>query len=135
MIELELIQCPDNDFLGTYIIFKDFIHIGSNMDADIRVKDAQLKPNHLVIEIIDAQLRATLNLDEGYFLVDGKRTTSLKFLNIGQTFEIGKSRFIVKQFSSQKIVTKREVLNQNTDELIKESSPLLNYIKKLQAKL
>ncbi|MCO4753917.1 MAG: hypothetical protein KC478_05520 [Bacteriovoracaceae bacterium] len=135
MIELEIIHCPNNDFLGTYRIFKDLFHIGSNLSAELRVKDNAIMANHLIIDIEEDRLRATLNLDDGFFLVDGKRTTSLKYLNIGSSFEVGNTRFLVKQFSAQKIVTKRETLNKNTDELIKEKSPLLSYIKKLQTEL
>ncbi|MEX0797818.1 MAG: FHA domain-containing protein [Bacteriovoracaceae bacterium] len=135
MIKLKVKECPNPDYIGSYTFDKNLVYIGGNIDADLLLDDSDVGSNHLFIEIVNNQLLAHLNKDQDFFLVNGKRTTKFKFLNVGQDIKIGSSVVAVEIFAPTDIVAKREVLNKNTEELIQENSPLLEFIKELQKEL
>ena len=135
MIQIEVLDCPNEDYLGRYLLHKNLVCLGSNREADLRLEDPQLKRNHLLFEIVNDQLLVHLNKGQEFLHVNGKRTTSFKFLKEGDEIAVGGSRIKIQSCQFTSVITKREVLNRNTDELIKEASPLLDFIKELQRDL
>lgn len=135
MILIEVLKCPDQDFLGEFSFFKDFIRVGSSTSVELYLNDKSLCKNHLFLEVQDGILTATLSGDQSLFWVNGKRTAGVKTLKVSDLISIGNSEFKVLSIQKQDLKTKREALNFNTEELIKEQSSLLKYIKALQEEL
>ncbi len=134
MIVIEVLECPDQDYLGQFSFYKSFIRIGSGQSVEFCLNDKQIKKNHLVLDIQDNQLNAAASEESDLFWVNGKRTAGIKSLKVGDTIQIGETKFKIVNFLNMPIESKRERLNRNTEELIKSNSPLLSYIKNLQEK-
>lgn len=135
MIKLEVLDCPNSDYLGEYTFYKNLLYVGSSIDADLCVEDLKVKSLHLIIEVVEEQLLAHLGKTAEVFWVNGKRSGKLKFLASGDELTLGETTLKVVSFAQTKIETKRDALNKNTEELIRDKSPLLAYIKELQKSL
>lgn len=135
MIRLNVEQTNSEERMGEYLFEKNLIYIGNNIDADLYLEDNELNSNHIIIEIVDGQLIAHAGTKTEAFWVDGKITTKFKFLSPGNKIKAGKSVINVVEFSPTKRQTKRELLNKNTDELLKEKNELLDVIKSIRESL
>lgn len=135
MILIEVLKCPDQDFLGKFSFFKEFIRVGSSTNVELYLNDKDLCKSHLVLEVQGEVLTATLSGEQSLFWVNGKRTAGVKRLKVNDLISIGRTEIKVLSILKQDLKTKREALNLNTEELIKEQSSLLKYIKALQEEL
>jgi hypothetical protein len=135
MINISINICPDSDYVGKVTFHKDLIYIGNNLSADLYIPDNKIITNHLFLEIIDNKLIAHSHKKVENFWVNGKRTKSFKFLNIGDKIEIGESEIEIVLFASVEIQDKRMALNERTDILINQKQELIPLVKALQEKI
>lgn len=132
---MELIKCDDPLKTGEYCFHKSQLYVGSNLSADLYLKDSNLYPNHFFIEIVGNKLLLHPHRTIDFYLIDGKRTTSMRYLKVDQTVAYKSVEFVIKSFSDASVPSFRETLNNKTDELIKTKSPLLDIITKLEEQL
>lgn len=135
MITIELTKCPDPLKIGEYPFHKNQIYIGSNISADLYINDPNVYFNHFFIEIVENKLLLHPHQSSDYFLIDGKRTTSMRYLKAGQKVGLNSIEFTIKSFSETLVQTFRDTLNTNTDQLINENSQLINFISKIEEQL
>jgi hypothetical protein len=134
MIHLEITKSNNSDHLGEYQFHKDLIYIGSNLSADIYLPEKEILTNHLFIEVVEGKLLVHPSREADFFLVDGKRTTSVRYIKINQKISVGETEILIKSFSVSPMVSLREKLNEKTDQLINAKSDMLDLIAKLEEK-
>lgn len=132
MIHIEIIKSKNNDQIGDYQFQKNLIYIGSNISSDLYFDDPSIMANHLFIEIVDHKLIIHPNKKLNFFLLDGKRTTSMRFLKINQIVNINDCEFKIKNFRYSHYQSLRDLLNSKTDELITQKSPKIELISKIE---
>lgn len=132
MIGLNIVECPDKDYLGEVKFYKDLIYIGKNLSADLYLPDKSLQTNHIFLEVTDGKLIAHSSKHVEYFWVNGKRTKNFKFLGMGDQIKIGTSTIKVVIFSPSTTIDKRTGLNNATDILINSKQSLLPLVQSLQ---
>lgn len=132
MLVIQITKAKDENLKGTYRFGKNLVHIGSHQDSDLMLPQDEVALRHLFIEVVEDQLIAHLDRDSEEFWVDGKVVTKFKFLSPASVIRAGETEFRVIEARHETTRSKRELLNKNTDELIKGKSPLLGFIKALQ---
>ena len=132
MIQVNVTHSPDSNKIGTVVFNKNLIYIGNDHSCDLNLIDQEVLSNHLIIEIIETKMYAHPHRDVEYFLVNGKRSSGHKTLFIGNKVKIGKTEFIIENYLETPIVKYKDYLNQVTDDLITNNSPLLKIIKEVQ---
>lgn len=132
MIKVKVIDSVDQDKIGVFVFHRNLIYVGNEHLCDLFLNDSQLISNHLIIEIIDGKLLAHPHKEIDFFLVNGKRSTGAKIIGLGQSIKIGSSTFIIEEFIEVPINHYKETLNQITEKLIQDNSPLLEIIGELQ---
>lgn len=133
MIQITTHSSPDKDKIGTSLFNKNLIYVGNDHMCDLYFHDDQVIPNHLIIEVIESKMIIHPHKDIKYFLVNGKRSTSHKYVTIGNKVKIGNTEFTIDNFIETSYSTVKDNLNKLTDELIKEESPLLDIIQNIQS--
>ncbi|MBD64041.1 MAG: hypothetical protein CME62_02465 [Halobacteriovoraceae bacterium] len=134
MIEIEVIQSQNKDFLGTYKFHKNLIYIGSNHEADLYFPKSCLGHNHLFIEVIHDKLITHLHQEVDHILVNGKRTTNFKTLYSGDKISFSDLEFKIKRFKHSEIITKKDLLNKAAAEIPQTRSELIPILSKLSEK-
>jgi hypothetical protein len=132
MIQLKILNSCDIDKIGTMVFYKNLIYVGNDHQCDLYLKDPELIPNHLIIEIVENKIIAHPHKNIEYFLVNGKRTTGAKIIVPGQSVSIGSNTFSIESFLETPINHYKENLNAITEKLIAENSPLLEIIGDIQ---
>lgn len=135
MIQIEILDCPDPDYICELSFFLNPLLIGKNIACDVYLPDKDIPNADLILEVQGDKIMAQLESENDYFWVNEKRSKKIKFLKINDVIKIGASSIRIKNFSQEKIVTKRSLLNKNTEEIITERSPLLELIKEMQKDL
>lgn len=135
MITVEIVQCREPLKIGEYNFHKNQIYMGSNLSADFYINDHDLHSNHFFLEIVENKLLLHPHRSIDFYLIDGKRTTSMRYLKAGQKIAYKSVEFIIKSFSEIKTSSFRETLNNKTDELINNKSPLLKVITQIEEQL
>lgn len=132
MIVIELTKCKFSLKTNEYTFHKNHIYIGSNFSADLYINDSNIFTNQFYLEIIENRLLIHPHRSLGFYLVDGKRTTSRRYLKVGQRVSFDENEFIIKNFIEVNDETFREKLNTNTDKIISNNPDILKIIKKIE---
>lgn len=132
MIQIKVLNSPDEDKIGSVLFNKNLIYIGNNHSCDLNLEDSKLILNHLIVEVAEGKLLAHPHRDVPYFLVNGKRCTGIKSLSVNDKVKIGDCDFVIENFAQTQIVEYKKFLNDLTDELINTNSPILEIIQKVQ---
>ncbi len=132
MIQINIIDSIDRDKIGSFTFHKNLIYIGNTFSADVFLKDDNLLSNYVFIEIVDGKLLVHLNKEVPFILINGKRTTGHKFINIGDTIGISDNKLKIEAFIETKWDTMKDIVNKNTDILIQEKSELLTIVSSIQ---
>lgn len=132
MIQIKVLHSPDENKIGTVVFNKNLIYVGNDHLCDLNLKDSEVIPNHLIIEVVEGKMLAHPHRDIEYFLVNGKRSTGHKTLSAGNKIKVGSSEFVVENFIETPQIIYKDYLNSLTDELINTESPLLDIIQEIQ---
>ncbi len=130
MIEFEVTESPDQNVKSHFKFYKNEIFFGTT-SPDLSIMDSELKPLHLLIEIPENDLLAHPQKDVDYYLINGKRSTSIRKIKKGDLITIGKTVFKIVQFEPTIRKSKKEILNDKMSQLLEEDSPKLPIIEKL----
>ena len=117
MIKLEILHSDDPNREGIYTFEKNQLFIGSNYSADIYLPLPHILKDHLFLEIIESKILLHLGSDVNHLKVNGKRTTTFKYLKRDDTFTIENEKFQLKDFfpTEQKLTSDK--LNEASKEI------------------
>lgn len=133
MIQLTVNSSKDINKVGTVTFNKNLIYVGNDHLCDLFICEENLLSNHLIVEIVENKMIIHPHKDIEFFLVNGKRSTGHKFVNVGNKVKIGETEFSIDNFVETTYSSVKDNLNKLTDELIKSESPLLDVIQKIQS--
>lgn len=130
MINFEIIQSPDLNAVSTFKFFQNEIYLGKT-SGDVWINDKDLKASHLMLEVIEKELLIHPQKNIEFYLINGKRATTIHKLKIKDQITVGKTIFKILAFEQTKRESKKEILNKKLNQLIEENSPRLNVIERL----
>lgn len=134
MITIEVLEAIDSDRIGNVQFFKNLIYIG-NGNSDLFVNERGIYQNHLFIEIIEGRLLVHPHEKCEYYLVNRKRTTSFKYININEIVQIGHFKFKITEFIEETLTTDRDIVHIELDELINNNKEAVEILLNFQEQL
>lgn len=130
MIHFEVIQCPNPNAQTTFKFLKNEVYVGKDK-GDLSLGDPALESSHLLIEVPEQDLLVHPQKNVEYYLLNGKRTTSIRKLKVGDTLTIGKTIIKVLGFERTEYPSRKDILNSKLAKLMEEGSPRLSVIEKI----
>lgn len=131
MFEICINKTPCAIKHGTYKLFKNKISLGNDVSDDIFLEDEQGMVSHLELSLENNKLYITPSKETAYILVNNKRCTNKKIINIGDEFQFGKTSAKLVGFVPEAEYSKSEYLKKQIEKLKVENSPLLKTIDEL----
>ena len=130
MIQIEFLKSPDKDILSTFQFFQNQIYLGRTFGTFL-IKDPDLYKTHLMIEVVGNDLLVHPQTDVEFYLIDGKRSSTVRKIKRGQIITIEKTNFKVLNFEETHFETKKNILDQKLSHLIETNSGRVEIIEKL----
>lgn len=130
MIKLEFIKSPDFDVLSTFQYFQNELYIGKTA-GDLRIKDPSLKSSHVMIEVVEGELILHPQTNVEFYLLDGKRASTVRKIKKGQFITIGATQFKIVDFEQTQFSSKKKILDQKLAHYIEVNAPHLKCIEQL----
>ena len=130
MIQIEFLQGPDKDILSNFQFFQNQIYLGRT-SGTLLIKDPDLYKTHLMIEVIGNDLLVHPQKDVEFYLIDSKRSSTVRKIKRGQTLTIGSTKFKVLNFEETQFETKKNILDQKLSHLIETNSGRVEIIEQL----
>jgi hypothetical protein len=112
MINLNIIKAKDPDRVGQFRFFKNLISIGCNIKNEVYLPKENFKKNSFRIECIEDKLIITPNDNVDNFHVNGKLTTTYKYLQIGDIIKFQEAEFKILDFQFQNLKSEQKLLNE-----------------------
>ncbi len=130
MIHFEILKSPDAGMITKIEFFQNVIFIGKTK-ANIIIADPSLSESHVMIEVINNDLIIHPQKNVDYYLIDGKRATSVRKIKIDQVITIGQTSFKIIKFEESKLKSKKNTLDEKLNSLIETNSSRLAIIETL----
>lgn len=127
MIKFEIIKSSDLNRLGEYLFYKNQLFIGSNYSADLYFPSSKMEKDHAFAEIIDGKVLLHLGNNVDHIKVNGKRTTTFKYLKRGDTFTLINEQIKVLDFELEIEKNLKKTLNECSHS-IRENKDLFDII-------
>ena len=133
MLVVEIIACPDPEFLGEWRFHKNQIHLGFP-EGDISPDVEGLPSFAFMIETLDGQAQGTPHPDLTHWLLNGKRATRPRRLRVGDMINVAGVKIRLKEASPEVYTSRKSILDARLQQLLSEEAPLLSLIKVLKEK-
>lgn len=130
MIHIEITESPDHNVRTTFQYFKNEIYLGSH-GHDLSIDDPGLLSSHVLIEVPEKELLIHPQSGVEFYLLNGKRTTSIRKLKPKDTVTIGNTTIKVIAFEPTELPTKKEILTEKINKLMEQDSARLPVIEKV----
>lgn len=130
MIHFEITACPDLNTVAPFKFHQNQIYLGRS-SGDLWIKDSLLLPIHIMLEVIENDLLIHPQKGVEFYLLNGKRSSSIRKLKIDDNVQIGNTTFKVIAFHETIFESKKNILNKKLNSLIEEGSQRLSVIEKL----
>jgi hypothetical protein len=130
MINFEIIQSPDNNVKSSFKYFQNQIYLGRTV-GDLWIDDKDLKPYHVMLEVVESELLIHPQKDIGFFQINGKRASTIRKIKINDEITIGKSVIKILGFEETARSSKKEILTTKLNQLIEQNSPRLVVVESL----
>jgi hypothetical protein len=130
MIHLEITKSPDKNVLTDFKFHQNEVYLG-NSSGTLHIKDSALRESHVMIEVVERDLIVHPQKGVDAYLIDGKRSSSIRKITIGQVITIGTTTFKVIAFEETLVSSKKKILDEKLNKLLEESSQRLVVIEKL----
>lgn len=130
MIEFKILQGPDENVISSYKFFQNQIYLGRT-SGDLQINDNNLYQSHAMLEVIGKELLIHPQRGVEFYLINGKRASTVRKLKIGDQVTLGETIFKVISFQETETVSKKNILNSRLNELIEEGSSRLSVIEAL----
>ncbi len=130
MIALDVIETPDANIRTQFRFFKNELYFGRK-NGDLKIEDNSIQPSHLMIEILENELLVHPQKGVEFFLINGKRATSIRKIKKGDVIGFGKTSVKITDFQSTPDRSKKTVLNEKLNLLMESDSPRMPVIEKI----
>lgn len=130
MIFLEITTSPDKNVLNKFEFFQNQLYLGRH-SGTLNISDPSLLDSHVMIEVVEKDLILHPQAGVESYLIDGKRSSTIRKIKINQLITIGATSFRVLNFQETQFKTKKATLDEKLSKLIEENSPRLAVIEKL----
>ena len=130
MIHFEITKSPDLNVISTFKYFKNEIYLGKNA-LDLNIVDSSLKKEHLLLEIPENDLLIHPQKDVEFYLLNGKRATSIRKLKVGDEIIIGNTHLKILGYEKTVNPSKKEILDKKLTKLIESNSQRISVIEKI----
>jgi len=131
MISFKIIQSNDYEIINqTYTFYQNLIYLGHSQ-GHFYIKDPLVIDNHLMLEVIDNDLYIHPHAKVEFFLVDGKRSTSIKKIKPNQIITIGSTQIEILKFNQTELLLRKEILDIKLKQMIDNQDPRLTVIEEL----
>lgn len=132
MIHFEIVEGPDASVVQPFKFFQNQIYIGKKT-GNLVIQDGELKATHIMIEVVGQDLLIHPQRDVEFYLLNGKRATTIRKLKPSDEITIGKTTLKVISFEETLTSSRKSLLTQKMNQLLEENSPKLPVIEKLSA--
>lgn len=130
MVQFEITKSPDPNVRNNFRFMSNSLTIGKKT-GDLIIADTELKESHLMIEVIGSDLLLHPQKDVEFFLINGKRATSIRKLKVGEEVTIGKTVFKILGYEETTVLSKKIILGDKLAALVESDSSRLPVIDKL----
>lgn len=130
MINFEIKECPDSNVISSFKYFQNQIYLGRT-SGDLWIDDNDLKATHVMIEVIGKELLIHPQKGVEFYLINGKRASTIKKLKVNDQVTIGNTIFYVLGFEETFKESKKNILNAKLSILIEENCRRLPVIERL----
>lgn len=130
MINLEIIESPDNNILSAFTYFQNLIYLGRT-SGDLWINDNDLLSSHVMLEVIGTDLLIHPQKDVEYYLLNGKRASTIRKIKVNDKITIGKTVFKILGFSETLSESKKTKLDKKLNELVETNSSRLAVVESL----
>jgi hypothetical protein len=127
MIEIEILTCPDKDFLGTFKFDRNIISIGhpsKNINCDLLINDPKIEELKFLLQLDSSKLifKPLIENSKTPFWLNGKKESSVLILKINDRLKIGDTLLHFKNFTFTALVNKQELIDNNLTNIFKDES-------------
>lgn len=133
MIQIEITLSPDFNVLAPFKFYQNQLYVG-RVHGDLHVRDPELLPSHIMLEVIGQELLIHPQQNVEFYLINSKRASQIRKLKIGDVVTIGKTNFKVLGFEETVVESKKDILNKKLNQLVQENSlriPVIENLTKL----
>ncbi len=130
MIHLEITTGPDKNILTDFQFNQNEVYLGHS-SGNLHIKDPGLRESHVLIEVVENDLIIHPQKGVESYLIDGKRSSSIRKIKANQVITIGSTTFKVLSFKETPASSKKKILDAKLNQLIEQNSPRLVVIEKL----
>jgi hypothetical protein len=134
MINFEITQSPDYNVISEFKYFQNQIYLGRTQ-GDLWIDDGELRTAHLMLEVIGNELLVHPQKEVDFYLVNGKRASTIKKLKPQDQVTIGETLITILGYEETIKENKKAILGQNLAKLIAENSPRLYLIESLTKRM
>lgn len=127
MIHFEIIQSPDLNVKTSFQYFKNEVYIGSKA-LDLAIADPGIRDCHLLIEVPEKDLLVHPQKDVEFYLINGKRATTIRKIKTGDTVTFGNTTLKIIAFEHTFRASKKDILNEKLAQLIEQQSRRISVI-------
>ena len=130
MIQFEIIKSPDSNIVSKSEFFQNMIYLGRTK-GNIIISDPSLLDSHIMIEVVNKDLIIHPQKNVDFYLIDGKRSSSVRKIKTDQVITIGQTSFKVTSFEETLFKSKKNTLDEKLNALIEANSTRLAIIEEL----
>lgn len=130
MIHLEIISSPDSNILTQFQFFQNEVYLGRN-SGNLHIQDPALLGSQVMVEVVEKDLIIHPQKGVESYLIDGKRSSTIRKIKSGQIITIGTTSFKVLGFEETQNQSKKQILDKKLNKLVEENSPRLAIIEQL----
>lgn len=131
MLVVEILDCPDPEFLGEWRFHKNQIQLGFP-EGDISPDVAGLPSYGFMLETYPDLIQGTPHPDLGHWLLNGKRATRPRRLRLGDTISVAGIKLRIKEAVPEEFHSRKSILDGKLQALLSSESKLLPLIKLLK---
>ena len=135
MLELEFISSPDPEILGLYQTFKLRLVVGNTLKDDLIIRDHQLTGEMFALEMLPQGVLGKNLQKEQSYLVNGKKFSGAKILQIGDRITLGNTVFAIKTYTPPHDTTSLATMKEALAKIQREHAYLLPVLAALEKEL
>lgn len=133
MIAIEIIDCPDSDYLGPWRFHANTLELGGSA-GDVRLLGCGLPASALSIRLENNEVIAEPSAQLEFWHLNGKRATLPRRLRPTDEFVVGNVRMRLLETKWELEETKKQLLDRRLAERKNSNDPLMGLIKALSVK-
>lgn len=130
MIHIDITAGPDENVRADFKYFLNQIYLGRTA-GDLWINDPDIRPSHVMLEVIGKELLIHPQKDVEFYLINGKRSSSIRKLKVNDEVTMGGTVLKVLGFEETQVLTKKVILERKLEKLVDENSKRLPVIEKL----